>query len=32
LESPLLNARFYTMWLRKWGVLPRFDGRESAMR
>jgi hypothetical protein len=25
LDSPLLNRRFYTMWLRKWGVLPRFE-------
>ena len=22
--SPLLRPRFYLMWLRKWGVLPRF--------
>ena len=26
LESPLLRRRFYVMWLRKWGVLPRFAG------
>ena len=26
LESPLLRRRFYAMWLRKWGVLPRFAG------
>lgn len=32
LDSPLLKARFYTMWLRKWGVLPRFAGRESTVR
>ncbi|MGA2382378.1 MAG: hypothetical protein ABSG61_02995 [Gemmatimonadales bacterium] len=24
LDSPLLRPRFYAMWLRKWGVLPRW--------
>jgi len=24
LSSPLFRPRFYTMWLRKWGVLPRW--------
>ena len=32
LDSPLLRRRFYTMWLRKWGVLPRFETRESTVR
>ena len=32
LDSPLFKRRFYTMWLRKWGVLPRFETRESAVR
>lgn len=26
LQSPLLRPRFYAMWLRKWGLLPRFSG------
>jgi hypothetical protein len=25
LECPLLRARFYAAWLRKWGVLPRWE-------
>lgn len=25
LETPLLRRRFYAMWLRKWGVLPRWE-------
>jgi hypothetical protein len=25
LETPLLRPRFYTMWLRKWGVLARWE-------
>ena len=32
LDSPLLKRRFYTMWLRKWGLLPRFDTREPTVR
>jgi hypothetical protein len=26
LETALLRPRFYAMWLRKWGVLPRWEG------
>jgi len=25
LETPFLNPRFYAMWLRKWGVLARWE-------
>ncbi len=25
LDTPLLRPRFYAMWLRKWGVLPRWE-------
>jgi hypothetical protein len=25
LETPFLRARFYVMWLRKWGILPRWE-------
>jgi hypothetical protein len=29
LESPLLRPRFYAMWLRKWGVLPRWESASA---
>lgn len=25
LETPFLKPRFYAMWLRKWGILPRWE-------
>jgi len=32
LATPILRPRFYAMWLRKWGVLPRWESAGPKVR